>query len=464
MKRRLFTLLSVALLMLVWQLIAFRVDQPELFPSLWHLLLRLAELLTSGSFYLSVGATVIRGMIGIIISLVASLLLSVCFARWEWLYELCRPWLTMMRSVPVISFILLALIFLNSGSIPLLIAFLTMFPLLTENITKGLKQFRQELTEMGKLFRLSRRNRLMLLYYPQIKPFLFSGLSSAVGFGWRAIIMGEVLSQATWGIGGAMKRAQSFIEVPELIAWTIVAIAISYLSDKAISRLSLWNAPMSFSGKRRMLDAALYHPNEQGIRMEDVSYRYGIAHLSYHFQAGKIYAITAPSGAGKTTLLRLLSGIMAPTSGTILPEKGDVAVLSQETALLPTLTVRENILLPLASLLTKEAALQASDELLAFVELTPFASHYPQELSFGQQQRAAIARALIYPAPTLLMDEPFKGVDAAVTHRIIARIRQRQQALKQTIIFVSHQPEELQLLAEELLEGTRQNGFIGIPQ
>lgn len=159
----------------------------------------------------------------------AAMGVSLLFYKCEWIYELFRPLLAIMRSIPVISFILLALIFLNAESIPLIIAFLTMFPLLTENLTKGIRGQRKEFSIMARQFRIGRWNKLTQVVYPQLKPFLYSGLASASGFGWRAIIMGEVLAQCSPGIGGEMKQAQVFIAVPELIAWTIIAILISYL-------------------------------------------------------------------------------------------------------------------------------------------------------------------------------------------------------------------------------------------
>ena len=85
------------------------------------------------------------------------------------------------------------------------------------------------------------------------------------------------------------------------------------------------------------------------------------------------------------------------------------------------------------------------------MELEDFANRFPNELSFGQQQRAAIARALAYPSPLLLMDEPFKGLDEALSHRIIERIRERQAESGQTILFTSHNPEELRLFADKTI-------------
>ena len=172
MKKSIFTILSITILILAWQLLTMLVRLPDLVPSIPHLFSTLVALFASGSFYQSVMATVLRGTIGMSISLMA-----------------------IMRSIPVISFILLALIFLNAESIPLIIAFLTMFPLLTENLTKGIRGQRKEFSIMARQFRIGRWNKLTQVVYPQLKPFLYSGLASASGFGWRAIIMGEVLSQ-----------------------------------------------------------------------------------------------------------------------------------------------------------------------------------------------------------------------------------------------------------------------------
>ena len=217
MKKGLISFISICLLLLLWQLTASYMNQPELIPSVPDLIKALFQLFATDTFYKSIFATVLRGISGILLSLAAAILAAFLFARYELLYELFRPLLTIMRSVPVISFILLALIFLDPEGIPLMIAFLTMFPLLAENLTKGIINLKPGLSLMASQFRISRKNKLIHIYYPQLKPFLFSGLVSAIGFGWRAIIMGEVLSQCAFGIGGEMKRAQLFISVPELI-------------------------------------------------------------------------------------------------------------------------------------------------------------------------------------------------------------------------------------------------------
>lgn len=442
------TLLATLILLAGWQLLASWANQPELIPSLPRLIKTLAELSVSDSFYQSVGATVARGMAGILVSLFFALGVAWLFARYELLYDLFRPLLSVMRSVPVISFILLALIFLNPESIPLMIAFLTMFPLLAENLTKGIRNLRPGLSIMARQFHLKRYNTLSQVIYPQLKPFLYSGLASATGFGWRAIIMGEVLSQCTFGIGSEMKRAQSFIAVPELLAWTIVAILISVLFDKGINVISGIAPGISFPWKNK----AIPLQDRSTILAQDISYQYGISDFSHSFRPGIVYGITAPSGSGKTTLLNLLGGVLSPIKGKIQHiHTIGISQVFQEPELLSHLTALDNIMLPLSSLFTQEKAIGIARETLHDMEMELFEGRYPHELSFGQQQRIALARALAFPSPVLLMDEPFKGLDRELSVHIMERIRERQSEDQRIILLASHNQDELDRLADEVI-------------
>ena len=428
MRTKALTFLSAAILLAAWETLARHVGQPELVPTIGRLAQAFMDAFLSAGFYQSLLATIGRGFLGLLISFIAALAIAPAMARSANVEALLRPLIGAMRAVPVISFILLALIFLNPESIPLLIAFLTMFPLLTENLSKGIRQLNPDLSEMARLFRLTRRDRLAQVTYPQIKPYLFSGLASAAGFGWRAIIMGEVLSQCLWGIGSEMKRAQNYIEVPDLIVWTLVAILLSLAADRLITRLAVCR------------------------EIHDLSYHYGVSHFSIRLEPATVYGLSAPSGTGKTTLLRLLCGTLRPTGGSIHPyPAAPIALVAQEPLLLSHLTALENVALPLASFLDRPTAIRIAQELLEEMELTGLESHRPTELSYGQQQRVAIARALAFPSPLLLMDEPFKGLDEALRQRVIQRIRERQANERRLILFTSHDAEELRLMADQVI-------------
>lgn len=225
-----------------------------------------------------------------------------------------------------------------------------------------------------------------------------------------------------------MKRAQLFISVPELIAWTIIAILISFLFDRGINRLShiKWNIRFSNTTSEKNYTSVIYP-----IKMTDVTFQYTdikvLSHFSYTFEPGIIYGIKAPSGSGKTTLLNLLDGSLKPTKGEISSNKEQIfSVVFQEPELLSHLTVMQNICLPLASVYNHSYSEQKAWKTLEIVEMEAFRDRYPNELSYGQQQRVALARALAYPSVIMLLDEPFKGLDKALTIRIIDRMIARQ--------------------------------------
>lgn len=449
MKRIVLTCLSILLIPVAWQLLSWQMAQPQLIPSFPDLVRALLRLVYTPGFLVSIGTTCLRACVGLLLSLAAASITAFLLNRSEAIRFLFMPWLSLLRSVPVISFILLALIFLNPEMIPLLIAFLTMYPLLTENLLKGLMNRRDSWKILARQFHLNAWNRLFQINYPQLKPYLFSGLASAVGFGWRAIIMGEVLSQCVDGIGKRMKEAQVFIDVPELIAWTLVAIVLSWLTDKLISRLSDWQPSVRYRHSAVELQAVSLQPND--ICLTDVSYSYGVHHMNIILKAGKIYALSAPSGQGKTTLLQLLNGTLRPISGEITCLAGQTANLFQEPTLLPQLTAKENIMLGGAAYYDRAILEQQSLRLLAAFQLEKQAERYPAALSYGQQQRVALARALMFPAGLLLLDEPFNGLDVELRQLVACFLVEWQQEKQATVVFSSHHADEIKAMNAEVI-------------
>lgn len=449
MKRIVLTCLSILLIPVAWQLLSWQMAQPQLIPSFPDLIRALFRLVYTPGFLVSIGTTCLRACVGLLLSLAAASITAFLLNRSEAIRFLFMPWLSLLRSVPVISFILLALIFLNSEMIPLLIAFLTMYPLLTENLLKGLMNRLDSWKMLARQFHLNAWNRLFQINYPQLKPYLFSGLASAVGFGWRAIIMGEVLSQCVDGIGKRMKEAQVFIDVPELIAWTLVAIVLSWLTDKLISRLSDWQPSVRYRRSAVELQAVSLQTND--IYLTDVSYSYGVHHMNITLKAGKIYALSAPSGQGKTTLLQLLNGTLRPISGGITCLPGQTANLFQEPTLLPQLTAKENIMLGGAAYYDRAILEQQSLRLLTAFQLEKQAEMYPAALSYGQQQRVALARALMFPAGLLLLDEPFNGLDVELRQLVARFLVEWQQEKQATVVFSSHHVDEIKAMNAEVI-------------
>jgi NitT/TauT family transport system permease protein len=181
--------------------------------------------------------TASRGIAGFFIAFALALVLGILAGLRSGFYSFFTPFVVVFRSTPVVAFILLLLIWFDTSLVPVIIAFITMFPIIYTNTTQGIQAVDGDLKEMMQVYQLSGKQRLQSVYMPSISAFLFSGAATAMGFGWRAIIIGEVLSQPAWGIGARMREAYGYFEVKELISWTIIAILLSLAFELALLRL-----------------------------------------------------------------------------------------------------------------------------------------------------------------------------------------------------------------------------------
>lgn len=236
-KNRLISVLAVSLLIVIWKVISLAASSEQLIPSPEKTLLAVLDVIGRPSFLPSILTTIGRGLLGFAISLVLALALGIPAGLNPVFHLFINPLLIIFRSTPVISIILLAIIWLGNEMVPVFIAILTMFPIICVNIISGIKNVDKDLIEMGKTYRISKQRITREIYLPSISPFLASGVSNALGFGWRAIIIGEVLAQPGFGIGTQMGDAQIFLQVNELIAWTLIAILVSSFFELLIRKL-----------------------------------------------------------------------------------------------------------------------------------------------------------------------------------------------------------------------------------
>ena len=451
------TVLAIASIAIGWQLIALAIGFPALFPSLSDLLKEVFILVFSETFFVSLFATILRGIIGFSFAFVLAFLLASVATFSVFWKAFFQPIVITARSVPVISMILLALLWFSPTQLPVFIALITMFPILYQNTLTGLAQTDVRLVEMARVFGKSRKNQFFSIYIPSAKNNIFDGIKTAMGFGWRAIIIGEVLSQPLHGVGTSMKLAQVYINVPELIAWTVVAIAVSYLFEFIIGQIQGINLVTHLVQSTETISLVKVQPSiRKTIKIENLRKEYNDApvfeNLNTTFSSDAVYCLKGPSGIGKTTLLRLLAGIEKANEGKItMPESRSMAYAFQDVRLLPWLTVAENINYVLNKKVLSKSEMHAlTSYLLNRMELTDHADKYPHELSGGQQQRVGLARALAAKSDILFLDEPLTGLDSELKDKIVTFISEWISTYKPLIVWATH--ENVQLQNEEVRE------------
>lgn len=211
---------------------------------------------------------------------------------------------------------------------------------------------------------------------------------------------------------------------------------------------------------------------DRGFRLENLGKGYRtsrvLSHISCRITPGMGWGILGNSGSGKSTLLRLMAGLEIPDRGSIYlngkiiscggkiivaPRARKISMVFQDLALWPNLTVMENVIMGM-----DKACMETARNSLSMCGIARAESKYPGELSGGEQQRLALARALATRPEFLFLDEPFNGLDIEIKNNIIRKIRALTEENHITVILVSHDPFEVLSLCTQVM--VLQNGKI----
>ncbi|MBA2133096.1 ABC transporter permease [Capillibacterium thermochitinicola] len=236
-KNKVITVGSLLTLFVVWSLAARWVGKEIILPNPVVTLNQLCRLLTSGGFWAHLSATLSRGLAGFGLSFLAGLFLGLLSGLHPGFQTFFHLWLTVIRSTPSMALILLALIWFESDAVTLFVTFLVVFPLITQNVTEGVRQVDPRLKEMARLYRVRFPTTLYRMYLPAILPYLATAAAAGLGLTWKVMIAAEVLAYPRWGIGARMDTARTYLQTPEVFAWTIVVIAISLFFDRILNAL-----------------------------------------------------------------------------------------------------------------------------------------------------------------------------------------------------------------------------------
>ncbi|MBS7699843.1 MULTISPECIES: ABC transporter ATP-binding protein [unclassified Chelatococcus] len=210
---------------------------------------------------------------------------------------------------------------------------------------------------------------------------------------------------------------------------------------------------------------SLTPPKGEAIVINGISKRFGqivgVDEVDLHVEAGEFLSLLGPSGSGKTTLLMMLAGFETPSSGTITlgsrdlthvpPNRRGIGMVFQRYALFPHMSVAQNVAFPLKMRgLGKADIAPLVEQALARVRLQDYGDRSPAQLSGGQQQRVAVARALVFQPPVLLMDEPLGALDKKLREELQIEIKKLHASLGITIIYVTHDQEEALTMSDRI--------------
>ena len=236
------SLLSPAVLLFwlgVWVLASALVGQELLLPSPLQVLRRFLALAGTAAFWLTVGTSILRVLTGIVCAVLLGTLLAFLTEYSALCKVLFSPVMMLVKSTPVASFIILALIWLGRGILPAFISALMVLPVVWANVSAGIAARDPLLLEMARIYRFPRSRVLRRITLPTLLPFFRSALSSALGLGWKAGIAAEVLTVPQPSIGKMIFESKLYLETTDLFAWTLTVILLSLLIEKILLKLVL---------------------------------------------------------------------------------------------------------------------------------------------------------------------------------------------------------------------------------
>lgn len=228
---------AAAFWLIVWQVAAMAVGQRLLLASPVETLLRLLQLIRTAAFWQSALFSMGHILLGFGLAVALSITFSALAARFTAVRELLSPPLAVIRSVPVASFVIVALIWIPSRRLSVLISFLIALPVLYEGVLAAISRTDPQLLEMAHVFRMPPVNRLLHLYLPAVLPHFRAAAVTAMGLAWKSGVAAEVIGVPGGSIGEKLYKAKVYLATPDLFAWTLTIVLLSLLCTRALSLL-----------------------------------------------------------------------------------------------------------------------------------------------------------------------------------------------------------------------------------
>ncbi len=440
---------------LVWQFLAMTVDNRILLVTPVEATKVLGTLLMQGMFWKIVAASFGRIAAGFVLGVGAAWLMAALAYRRKWIAELLHPLMSLMKTVPVVSFVVLLLIWWGSSFLAVAISFLVVVPGIYFNTLEGLGNTDKALLEMAEVYEIRGINRFVYIYRPALQPFVSSGLQMALGMCWKSGVAAEIIGTPAFSIGERLYLSKIYLDTAGVLAWTGVIILCSMIFERlvlgVVKRFFCWS-PMPKKKTGKYIKGVARSASEDAeqcpggaecdrkeaflprgtIQCDRVCKAYGELVVQEEFTAfydtASVSYLRGASGSGKTTLLRMICGLELPDSGAI-GCGGVVRMMFQEDRLCEEATALQNVAL------VTDGAEVAREALLQLLDAEALCKPV-RELSGGMRRRVALVRAMEAKSDVILLDEPYTGMDEETRREAEKYILRRQQG--RTLLIASH--------------------------
>ena len=224
--------LAVLLALVVWQIAAMCIHQRILLATPLEVIRRLGTIWQTDGFWASVFFTLWHIVGGFLLGIAAGILLAALAYRFPIFEDLLWPWMAVVKSVPVASFVVICLIWLSARNLSIFISFLVVVPMIYQNTLTGLRGMDVQLSEMASVFCMPWYRRLRYLTLPQLAPHLLSACTVTAGMAWKAGIAAEIIGTPNGSIGRQLYLAKIYLDTDDLLAWTVIIVILSVVWEK----------------------------------------------------------------------------------------------------------------------------------------------------------------------------------------------------------------------------------------
>jgi NitT/TauT family transport system permease protein len=228
---------SIIFWLAIWEVASLSLNKEILLVSPIKVIIRLGELSLTAIFWKSILYSLIRIGAGFMLATLTGVILAGLSAKSKLVSELLAPPMLAIKSVPVVSFIILALIWFSSKNLAVLISFMMVLPIIYTNTLTGINSRDKDMQEMAKVFEIPTPRQIRYIALPQIMPFFYSGCQVGLGLCWKAGIAAEVIGMPKGSIGERLQQAKVYLDTPDLFAWTVVIVVMSFIFEHIILRL-----------------------------------------------------------------------------------------------------------------------------------------------------------------------------------------------------------------------------------